>query len=88
MVYFYWRHENFSLARSRSIALRLAPRDAKLVSNKTNDNGTLFEVYKSRQLATVFQVKSEAWRGSPAGTFTVMHSPGGGKTIVALGESE
>lgn len=88
MVYHYWKGKNFSMAGSRAIALAMAPADAKLVNSRTVDNGTVVELYRSAQLASAVGTKSEVWSEAPAGTFTVMHSPTGGKTIVALGRED
>lgn len=84
-IYHYWKAKDFSLLGSRAIALRLVPSDAKLVKSRTVGNGTVVELYRSLQLAKAFGTKSNVWSDTPAGTFTVMHSPGGRKTIVSLG---
>lgn len=88
MVYYYCKDKDFSLSGSRTIALRLVPSDAKLVKSKTADNGTVVELYRSAQLATAFSTKSDVWADAPAGSFTVMHSVGGRKTIVSLGQHD
>lgn len=88
IIYHYWLDKDFSLSGSRAIALRLAPSDAKLVKSKTADNGTVVELYRSPQLGKAFSAKSDVWGDAPAGTFTVMHSPRGRKTIVSLGQQD
>lgn len=87
-VYHYWKNKDFSLSSSRAIALRLVPADAKLVRSKAADSGTVVELYKSAELAKSFGPKSDVWADAPSGTFTVMHSPAGGKTIVSIGQHE
>lgn len=88
MVYHYWKDKDFSLSGSRAIALRMVRSDAKLIKSKTVDNGTVVELYRSPQLAKPFSAKSDVWADAPAGTFTAMHSPGGRKTIVSLGQQD